>query len=280
MNSGIYALVNRENGKRYIGRSVNLEKRKNEHFGALKKNRHGNSHLQRAWNTGQRFDFVIIERCEPEECNEREIYWIEKFGSFGDAGYNQCAGGNATLGMVCSEETKRKISKANAGRKCTSEEIARRVATLKKHMESDPEFAAQHREKLSARMRGKPSWNKGRPCPEWKKKQVSEKLKGRIITKEHREKLRERFSGEKSMSVKLKKSDVVAIRYRFLSGERQCEIGKDYPQITPQTIYDIVRGRRWHSVPNDIETLQKMIREGEKNGNKVYANAGCYDTNR
>ena len=256
MKSGIYSLVNRENGKRYIGQSVDVRKRKNEHFGALKSGRHPNVHLQRAWNNGARFDFEIIEQCSVADLNEREIYWIAEYDSFYN-GYNQCEGGKSTTGRPCSVETRRKISEGNKGKKISEETIRKRAESLKRHLAEDPVFAARHHEKLSARWKGKPSWNKGKPCPEWKKKQVSEKLKGRTITEEHKEKLRKLYSGEGSTSHKLTKGEVIEIRLRYLYGESQTEISKDYP-ITRQTVYDIVKGRRWQCLPNTIQELEEM----------------------
>lgn len=257
MKSGIYSLVNRRTWKRYIGQSIDVQKRKNDHLSALKRGAHPNNHLQRAWDNGDRFDFEIIEECLPEDLNDREIYWIAVYDSFYN-GYNQCEGGCSTLGRECSEETRRKISEGNKGKKMSEETIRKRTETLRKRIAEDPVFAAEHHRKLSERMKGKPSWNKGVPCPEWKKKQVSEKLKGRYVSEEHKEKLRELYSGEKSLSAKLTKSDVVNIRYRFLCGERQIDISKDYP-VTPQAIYDIVRGRCWKSVPNTKEELEALL---------------------
>lgn len=259
MKSGIYSLVNRRTGKRYIGQSIDVQKREKEHFCMLKNGKHANNHLQRAWNNGDRFDFEIIEECPREDLNDREIYWIAAYDSFHN-GYNQCEGGCSTLGRECSEETRRKISEGNKGKKLSEETIWKRTETLRKRIAEDPVFAAEHHRKLSERMKGKPSWNKGVPCPEWKKKQVSEKLKGRYVSEEHKEKLRELYSGEKSLNAKLTKSDVVNIRYRFLCGERQIDICKDYP-VSPQTIYDIVRGRRWKSVPSDLASLEKLIKQ-------------------
>lgn len=260
MNSGIYALVNKRNGKKYIGRSVNLHKRKTTHLWLLENNKHFNIHLQRAWNKGDRFDFKIIEECPVDQLNQREIYWISKYKTMDD-GYNLCEGGGTTTGYHFTEETKRKISEKQRGRKCSPEEIKRRTESRKRHLNEDPEFRKTYFEKLSQNAKKSGGWNRGIPCPEWKKRQVSEKLKGRYVSSEHKEKLRELYSGEKSLSAKLSRADVIEIRYRFLSGERQIDICKDFP-VGRQTIYDIVRNRRWKSVPNTLKELEDLMKNG------------------
>ena len=256
--SGIYALVNKKTGKMYIGRSINLHKREMTHLWNLRNNRHPNCHLQRAWNNGDRFDFVVIEECPEEKCDEREIYWISYFDTI-RSGYNQCDGGSTTTGYHFTEEAKMKISRALSGRKITEQEIAKRKQTLKDHLENDADFACAYKEKLrqAAIRRNFGHWNEGTHHTEEEKRNLSEKLKGRYVSKEHKERLRELYSGEKSLSAKLKESDVVEIRYRFLCGERQADICRDYP-VGPQTIYDIVRCRRWKHIPNTLEELEEM----------------------
>ena len=39
-----------------------------------------------------------------------------------------------------------------------------------------------------------------------------------------------------------------------------------YPQVGPQTIYDIVHGRRWQSVPMDKDALKQIMESEESNG--------------
>lgn len=259
MTGGIYSLTNKANGKRYIGQTLDFHKRKTTHLWMLNNNRHFNPHLQRAWNAGDEFAFEVIEECPEEIRNEREIFWIAEFNATDDNfGYNLCDGGDATTGYHFTEEQKRKISESNRGRKCTQETIKRRTESLKKHLADDPEFARKLSEEKSRRWKGKPSWNKGIPCTEEKKKILSEKLKGRYVSPEHKQRLKDLYSGENSITAKLKKSDVVEIRYRFLCGERQIDIAKDYP-VTPQTIYDIIRNRRWKNVPNTKEELEKYL---------------------
>lgn len=48
--SGIYKITNLVNNKVYIGQSVNIRKRWNQHVLELNKNIHPNIYLQSAWN--------------------------------------------------------------------------------------------------------------------------------------------------------------------------------------------------------------------------------------
>lgn len=48
--SGVYQIYNPINNKRYIGSSINVERRLKEHLRNLKKNTHCNVHLQSAYN--------------------------------------------------------------------------------------------------------------------------------------------------------------------------------------------------------------------------------------
>ena len=93
---------------------------------------------------------------------------------------------------------------------------------------------------------------------EERKRQVSELFKGRPISEQHKEKLRELYKGEKSLTAKLKESEVIDMRLRFLKGEPRLSIAKDYPQLHPNTVYDIVKCKRWKHIPNSIEELERM----------------------
>lgn len=261
--SGIYSITNTHNGKRYIGKSVDLAKRKQMHLWELKNNEHFNPHLQRAWNNEQEaFKFEIIELCDIEKLNDREIYWIAHYDTTNmENGYNICSGGQGTTGRPCTEDMKRKISEKNTGRKCSSEVIKKRAESKRKHMEEDEEFGDKMRELYKQHGKRIGGWQKGQKASAETKKKLSEALKGRYISESHKEKLRKLYSGEKSMTAKLKEWDVIKIRLRFLNGERQCEIRMSYPNITTQTICDIVRNRRWKSVPNNREELEKLYEQ-------------------
>lgn len=128
--ASIYKIINKTNGKFYIGSTTNsLYKRMHEHLSHLKANRHHNKHLQSAWNKyggRKNFEFVEIEtflfpeNYSKEYINEyigcRELYWITQLSPE----YNMCREYNrGVLGRILSEEAKRMISEKNKGRKRT-----------------------------------------------------------------------------------------------------------------------------------------------------------------
>lgn len=252
MQSGIYAIKNRTNNKMYIGQSVNARKRKSYHLWLLRTNNHFNPKLQSAFNKygEENFEFVILEKCNKDELDDKEIKYINRYNTIND-GYNICEGGEGSLGRTLSEETKQKISNANTGRK--QDEVAKK---RKSEIMKELWKTAEYRKKMKQRPKPKP-WNKGRRHTEEEKKHLSEKLKGRRITEEHKKKLHELYKGEKSLTAKLTEQQVIEIRLRFLKGEKQCDIKKDY-QVSAQTIYDIVRNRRWRHIPNTIKELEKL----------------------
>jgi group I intron endonuclease len=63
MDQGIYKIVNIVNDNFYVGSAVSFKKRKVRHFSDLRKGKHYNKHLQRAWDKygEQSFEFVVVE---------------------------------------------------------------------------------------------------------------------------------------------------------------------------------------------------------------------------
>lgn len=77
---GIYHIVNRVNGKYYIGSSNHIYRRCRRHKNDLHCNTHGNAHLQASWNKygKENFDFVIVEIISNEdELLLREQYHLD-----------------------------------------------------------------------------------------------------------------------------------------------------------------------------------------------------------
>ena len=57
--SGIYTITNLLDDKIYVGYATNFRKRKGDHISRLRKNKHKNIHLQRAFNRDGENNFKI-----------------------------------------------------------------------------------------------------------------------------------------------------------------------------------------------------------------------------
>ena len=119
--SGVYIIINKKSGRRYIGSSVNLRARFKAHLKSLGQGKHANRHLQRAWDHygEDAFQFLMLEVCPPEDCRVREQWHLDNTEP--DDLYNIAKNAYCPLigvrtGKKNSPEQNAKIGEANRGR--------------------------------------------------------------------------------------------------------------------------------------------------------------------
>ena len=92
MTTGVYKLTNKINGKSYIGGSIDVNRRRMEHFKPSRVSRLIHLPLYEAINKfgREQFEFEILEETNAEDLNAREEYYIKAYDIVKN-GYNVSA---------------------------------------------------------------------------------------------------------------------------------------------------------------------------------------------
>lgn len=120
---GIYTITNIKNNKMYVGASNDINERLRIHAWELNNNRHGNRHLQAAWNLYKEKSFLceILEECEEDMLAAIEHYWVNILQVRQDIyGYN-IRPTHPDNKAKLSEESKNLMSQKLKGRTITKE---------------------------------------------------------------------------------------------------------------------------------------------------------------
>lgn len=91
---GIYSITNKKTGQKYIGQSIHIERRFEQH----KYNKKPVTHIDRAINKygADNFEFKILEECKPTELNKLEKRYIKKYNTYKSKNhYNLTSGGDS-----------------------------------------------------------------------------------------------------------------------------------------------------------------------------------------
>ena len=96
----IYYIINTINKKRYIGKTIDINRRINRHFSDLRANKHHSKELQRAFNKYGEDAFTVkvqeYQNITEKELNILEIQKIKEYNSYYN-GYNETLGGEGHL---------------------------------------------------------------------------------------------------------------------------------------------------------------------------------------
>lgn len=171
--SGIYKIVNRVNGKYYVGSSRDILSRRlgrfDRHQRLLKRGNHFNDYLQRAWNKyGEHaFQFIIVERVSPEGLFDVEQKYLDAAQKEPNKCYNLnfCADGN-NMRKICyrkNSEALKLFYKMHPERKkqstlsCHTPSAARkRGVSLRMYFLNNPEKAKQQGQRIRDHYRSNP----------------------------------------------------------------------------------------------------------------------------
>lgn len=244
MTIGVYSVLNKDTGKRYVGSSrVSIERRWNVHKCKLRKNTHHSKRLQNSWNShgADSFLFQVLEECLPSECQAREQYWIDNFQAY-EAGYNATPKAFSREGSRHTEETLALIKHKQhlAAWRPTAEQIE---ASVRGHK------GFRHSEQTKQKIRLKKTGVAGRVWTESSKKKLSETNTGKkrpMISK---------ALSKRVTAVNIDTGEVLffcstkaAVDAGFTSGavSRACRRHKDYPR-------GIHKGYRWDYVDTQTE---------------------------
>lgn len=220
----LYEIWNTVNGKRYVGSSVNVRRRWQNHVCDLRAGRHGNPHLQAAWNQygESAFVFLVLAVLEPSELQPTETRLLGRVVGRADC-YNLCSSAEAPgRGQKRTPEHRARISAILRQRSRSCYASVRRALTGRS-------VSAETRERIRAARMGR----KHSPAT---REKIGRSKRGTTLSSEHREKIGQALRG--------RKRDPAAVeRTRLgLLGQR-----KGVP-LTPDHRARISEGlRRWHA---------------------------------
>ena len=123
---GIYMYENKINGKKYIGQSININRRRREHLSNPSPSSKFDNYLAALGE--EKFNFSVLEECTSDLLDEREQYWIKYYNSI-EQGYNLSAGGQSKRGAE------------NIWARLTETEVLEIIKLLEEHILNNKQIA-------------------------------------------------------------------------------------------------------------------------------------------
>jgi group I intron endonuclease len=294
---GIYRIINKGNGKFYLGSAKNIRERLVRHLYDLKRQAHHSVPLQRAWNKYgfESFFMEIVEQCGEDLLKIREQHFLDTMKPYLPSnGYNigrQASGGDNLTSNPKKDEIIRKISvgiktrifqmseeerhkkwsrpgnrNPNYGKKWTSEQ---KQHASKMHMgkklseETKKKLSEVHKNSWTPELREQKSiLNSGDKNP-FAGKHHSENSKKKIAAK-----FRERFE---ALSEEGKRKIGQVSRKEVIADGKQFESLTDaanYFGVTPTAIYNKIKAKKpnYYYVDDSLGTVfsRQVLVENQK----------------
>lgn len=178
MTAGVYIIRNKKDQHFYVGSTINLHRRKVQHWYRLRLGIHHAIRMQNAWirDGEDSFNFEVVAICEVHDLPQIEQYLLDKW----NPEYNIAPVSGSSLGIKRRQETKDKISALHKGKKdgppseahrrsiseakkgirpyiATEQSRANQSAALKKVIADGRFFGPEHRAKISSAKLGHPT---------------------------------------------------------------------------------------------------------------------------
>lgn len=166
MKSGIYCVEHVASGKKYIGKSKNINHRLSQHKCDMKKSVRSPDFNRYLWHAAQKygigaFTFWVVEHLPPldEVLSERELYWMDFYETCNrDKGYNLRR--DSSGGMEVHEDTRKLMAESvrgeknpNYGNRWTDEMKAAMSADVKRRYAEGLYDKPETKEKRNAALR-------------------------------------------------------------------------------------------------------------------------------
>ena len=225
---GIYEILNLVNGKRYIGGTKNVYRRKIMHRHLLLHNKHFNGRLQRDWNKyGEKcFKFKLLEAVKDTGLLlQKEQEYLDREGPE----YNLSPTAGSNLGIIHSQDF------------CVTRS---RLVSGKNHPNYGKSLKMETRKKISEALMG-------HSVSESARNKMSEAAKGKIVSDRTRELISFAHRGSKNNSAKLTEEQVKEIKTMLKCGTSGRDVSKLFG-VTEAMISRIKLGKAWLHVKDDL----------------------------
>ena len=257
---GIYLITHIESGRKYVGQSVNIKSRWNQHAKGACKMRLGRTIAKYGWTA---FQASILELCDRSELNAKEAKWIEMHNCVSPLGFNLTSGGGA---YKLSEESRQKI--ADSKKNLSAETRQKLSQSSSKQVWSDESKAkiaeANSRRVFTDEMRQRLSdGHSGIRPTEDTIKRMSAAQSGRIVTTEARLLISKSLTGRKLSQESIAKRTDTQAKNRLLkqslglptkhvSEETKARISAAARKRTPEHYAKIEATKRSNKLLRDV----------------------------